>query len=302
MAKDQKINENSTPEDLADSRDGRIKEWWKKKDTDSKTMTVLGFCCVGLVIIIVIAGLFSPEKSSDYTNIGLTNLTLDTGNTSHVDIGNETTEYVFHGYPEANATVVVNSDDLNITPHKVELDANNSFHYKVNIPKETSEAKITFRGYKEGKSESIHVVTIKRTPKAPEAQSTPTTQSTSTTSYKTISVGGLDCEVADYLAGGETKDGDGKSFYSSPGGTLTIEVYTDSNRYQEAINFAADEPGTKKVSNTIAGHSVFSYEATDYNSNSYITYFFEVNGKQICVIDDGTLIDNQLVESFYKLN
>lgn len=139
------------------------------------------------------------------------------------------------------------------------------------------------------------------TPTTTNTTNAPTTTSTST-SYETITVGGLKCEVESYLAGGESKTVTGKSFYNSPGDTVTIEVYTDYSRYQEAINFAAGEPGTQKVTKTISGNTVTSYDATDYYGKSYITYFFSVNGKYICVIADGTTIDNHLVESFYKLN
>jgi len=83
---------------------------------------------------------------------------------------------------------------------------------------------------------------------------------------------------------------------------LEIEVYTDSSRCQEAINYAADEPGTKKVIQTIPGHQVTSYNATDDDGKAYIPYFFEVAGKQICIIQDGTSVNNHLVESFYNLN
>lgn len=189
---------------------GGLTGWWGKQDSKGKALTLISGCCVGLILIIAISGMFASDKNTATTS------TPQTTNTTQ------------------------------------------------------------------------------------NTQTTPTTSASA--SYKNITVGGLKCEIDNYLAGGESKSLTGKSVYNSPGETITIEVYTDSSSYQEAINFAADEPGTKKVTTTISGHQVTSYDATDYEGKSYVTYFFEVNGKQICVMQDGTSVDKHLVESFYNLN
>jgi hypothetical protein len=128
------------------------------------------------------------------------------------------------------------------------------------------------------------------------------TSPTASASYKTITVGGLKCEIDSSQAGGQINSLSGRTSYISPGGSLEIEVYTDPNRYQDVINFVADEPGTNQTIQTISGHQVTSYSTTMITGKNYITYFFEVAGKQIRIIQGGTSINNHLVESFYNLN
>jgi hypothetical protein len=130
----------------------------------------------------------------------------------------------------------------------------------------------------------------------------PPTTPTASAGYKIITVGGLKCEVNSSQAEGQTLILPGRTGYISPGGNLEIEVFTNPSGYQNAINFVADEPGTSKVNQTISGHQVTSYSATRINGKTYITYFFEVAGKQVRINHEGTSINNHLVESFYNLN
>jgi hypothetical protein len=135
--------------------------------------------------------------------------------------------------------------------------------------------------------------------------STTTTEKSSLESYENITVGGLKCQIPESYAGGgynNNNNDDGKSVYESPDASLTIEVYTKQARYQDAVDYAAGEPGTIKKTTTVSGNEVISYDATDYNGNPYISYFFEVNGKNISIMQDGTAIDTKIVESFYNLN
>jgi hypothetical protein len=130
----------------------------------------------------------------------------------------------------------------------------------------------------------------------------PTATPTAYAGYQIITVDGLKCEVNSSQAEGQTNSISGRTGYTSPGGSLEIEVYTDPKEYQAVINFLADEPGISKVSQTISGHQVTSYSATRINGKAYITYFFEVAGKQVRISHEGTSINNHLVESFYNLN
>jgi hypothetical protein len=130
----------------------------------------------------------------------------------------------------------------------------------------------------------------------------PTTSPTASAGYKIITVDGLKCEVNSSQAEGQINSLSGRTGYTSPGGSLEIEVYADPNEYQAVIDFVADEPGTIKVSQTISGHQVKSYTATRINGKSYITYFFEVHGKHVRISHEGTSVNNHLVESFYNLN
>lgn len=132
--------------------------------------------------------------------------------------------------------------------------------------------------------------------------STTTTENSTVEAYENITVGGLKCQIPEIYAGGGYNNHDGKSVYESPDASLTIEVYTNLARYQDAVDYAAGEPGTTKETTTVSGNEVIAYDATDYNGNPYITYFFEVNGKKICIMEDGTTIDTRIVESFYNLN
>jgi hypothetical protein len=131
---------------------------------------------------------------------------------------------------------------------------------------------------------------------------TPTPASTTSAGYTIITVGGLKCEVNSSQAKGQTNQISGRSGYTSPGGNLEIEVYTDPNEYQAVINIVANETGNNKVTQTISGHQVTSYSTTRINGKTYITYFFEVNGKHVRISHEGTSINNHLVESFYNLN
>jgi hypothetical protein len=114
-------------------------------------------------------------------------------------------------------------------------------------------------------------------------------------------VDGLKCEVNSSQAEGQINSLSGRTGYTSPGGRLEIEVYTDPNEYQAVIDFVANEFETSKVIQTISGHQVTSYSNTRINGKTYITYFFEVAGKKVRISHEGT-INNHLVESFYKLN
>jgi hypothetical protein len=139
---------------------------------------------------------------------------------------------------------------------------------------------------------------INDTLNSPTATPTPTASA----GYKIITVGGLKCEVNSSQAEGQTNQISGRTGYTSSGGSLEIEVYTDPNEYQAVIDFVANEPGTSNVNQTISGHQVTSYSNTRINGKTYITYFFEVNGKHVRISHDGTSVNNHLVESFYNLN
>jgi hypothetical protein len=130
----------------------------------------------------------------------------------------------------------------------------------------------------------------------------PNTTPAASAGYKIITVDGLKCEVNISQAEGQTNSLAGRTGYTSPGGSLEIEVYTDPSEYQAVIDFVSNELGTSKVSQTISGHQVTSYSTTRINGKTYITYFFEVAGKHVRISHEGTSINNHLVESFYNLN
>ncbi|BDZ67380.1 zinc ribbon domain-containing protein [Methanobacterium ferruginis] len=151
-----------------------IFKWWDKQSRKTQ-----GICIIGVLIgLVLISGLVGSLTHNNLTKIGITGVIADDAGKSHVIIGNETTEYVFHGNPEANATITVSSEKLNITKQKVELDANNSFTYKVNIPVDVSQVNVTFEGTKEGKEDSILVVTIQRPSSTTTSPSTTTPSTT----------------------------------------------------------------------------------------------------------------------------
>ncbi|MEN4043543.1 MAG: hypothetical protein PQ971_01680 [Methanobacterium sp.] len=101
---------------------------------------------------------------------------------------------IIMGSTEAGATITVTSRELNITNQKVELDPNNTFHYKVNIPTNHSELKVRFDAEKEGKENNHVELTIKRP--SPEV-STPTPSIPEPTIPKPIKLSGSGQEATE---------------------------------------------------------------------------------------------------------
>lgn len=81
-------NELANAEDIqkSQSKNGFLK-WWEKRNSKEKALTALLGCCVGLIIILVIFGMFTSDKNtstttSSYTSPTTVNTTTATSTTS----------------------------------------------------------------------------------------------------------------------------------------------------------------------------------------------------------------------------
>lgn len=178
------VNKQASPEK-------KIKEWWIKQNSGVKIISIAGVCCIGLLLIIAVAGLLTPDKN--LTELQLKNVTSDGAGEAYTYVSSNATEYEINGSTEANATVTVSSDVLNKKNESVPIDANNKFSYKINIPSNVSEFKVKFDASKTGKNDSYIILTVKKQ-EAPKPQTTTsqTPAELNNDSVKSIIGGGSD--------------------------------------------------------------------------------------------------------------
>lgn len=121
--------------------------WWNKRNKNEKLLSgLLAF----FLVIILLSAIGSALPESNLTGLGLYNDVNGSSGDYNVQINNSTTEYNIIGEAEANATVIIESTDLKIND-TIKIDSKNQFYYKVKIPKNINEAKITITASKKGK-------------------------------------------------------------------------------------------------------------------------------------------------------
>ena len=258
---DQKEDQMTKPAGIVD----QMKSWWNARDTKGKAVTGVAACCLGLIILVVIAGALSPDKN--LISMELYGATYDSPGEYHVEINNSTTEYVVNGHVEPDTNLTVSSTDLNISPQRVNLTSNNTFQYKVKIPANVSEAKVRFDAVKSNKTYTYVELTIKRpSPQvsAPTAtNTTPTTDTSNIASSSTPTASGIQVKVS-YSgswqgsygdeSGQQSVDGSGTKTFDmgSPNivsavfqkmngghGTLTVEIIEDGTVVESKSTSAA---------------------------------------------------------------
>lgn len=122
---------------------------WDKQSKGFKIFSGVIGCCIGSILILMVLMLVFPT-----TNLSIDNL--------NVEIDNQTTEYLLKGKSEANATVKISSQTLNLSNVDVKVDENGNFEYKVLIPIDVTETQVKITAKAPKKSENFESITIKR--------------------------------------------------------------------------------------------------------------------------------------------
>lgn len=123
---------------------GGIMETWDKQSTPIKALSILGVCCVGLILILGITAMFSPDQTTD-TNLGDTQpTTTDNQQTSTAQATwHSVTTFTGTGNKQTNAFPIKGNK------YKVKITANaeaDALEY----------AGISFFGYPEGESDAYN--------------------------------------------------------------------------------------------------------------------------------------------------
>jgi ribosomal protein L37E len=122
---------------------------WKKQSNGTKVISSVIGCCFGIVIFLVLIALIFPT-----TALSIDNTTID--------IDNQTTTYVLKGTTDANATVKISSQALNLTNVEANVGDDGKFEYTLPIPLDVTELELDVVAKAEGKSQSYENITIKR--------------------------------------------------------------------------------------------------------------------------------------------
>lgn len=176
------------------------KKWWNEQNSGVKIISIVGVSCIGLLLLIAVAGFLSPDKN--LTTIKIDDVISDGPGEAHVYINNNTTEYEIKGSTESNATITVSSNDLNKNNETIPLDVNNKFSYKVSVPSNVSEFKIKFDASKTGKKDSYIEVSVKKEePKIEQTSAPQTSTELNSDVVKSIIGGGSEIKSIDVQNG-----------------------------------------------------------------------------------------------------
>lgn len=241
-----------------------FQEWWSKQTSGVKAITLIGGCCVGLLLIIFIVGFLAPDNN--LTEITIDGDEYDAAGESHIDIDNDTTEYVIKGSTESNATVDVTAESMDVTDKPLKLGANNTFEFKVKIPKNAGKVKVVFDAAKPGKTDSTFEVTLRK----PSATETETAETESQdNNYNTYNKNGLNFQYLKEWNIGE--EGSNWVRFQTPGGQCRVWLYDTADSPVEIASF---------TESFTAGSRTVKY-MTDGNTNSYV---LRENGKDLFII------------------
>lgn len=125
------------------------KNWWNQRTSNEKGLTAISACCLGLILIVMIAAFMAPES---------TNLSIPTAN---AQIDDKTTEYIINGTAEPNATIKLSSTGLNFNDN-ITSDINGNFEYKLQIPLEITDLTVSIEASKPQKLEKSVTLNIQR--------------------------------------------------------------------------------------------------------------------------------------------
>lgn len=108
-----------------------ILKWWAKQSNTDKAVYGLSSFCIGAVLFMILTGLLVPD---------ITFLSLEKNN---FQIDENPAQLVVKGQTEPNAKIFINSNELNLNRTPAIVSSNGSFEYKLNIPVEIDEAKVS---------------------------------------------------------------------------------------------------------------------------------------------------------------
>ncbi|MGB9980121.1 Ada metal-binding domain-containing protein [Methanobacterium sp.] len=127
-----------------------LKGFWNKQSSRGKGITSVAACCLGVFLLVIIAGLLSP---------GLTALSVESNN---ISIDNVTTNLTINGTSEPNATINITAADLNINNATVKAGPDGKFNYTLKIPVNVTDTKVTVSAQNKDKFYRSEEITIQR--------------------------------------------------------------------------------------------------------------------------------------------
>ncbi|MGF7119243.1 hypothetical protein [Methanobacterium oryzae] len=127
-----------------------IKKWWQNQsNTDKAVLSLSSFIGIALIFIIL-SGILVPDT---------TFLTLEANN---AQINAITNEFIIKGKTEPNAKVFINNNDLNLDKIPVNTDNNGNFEYKLIVPPEITDTKVSITSKAKGKYEVVQYIDLQR--------------------------------------------------------------------------------------------------------------------------------------------
>ncbi len=95
-------------------RSERAKSWWNKQTKRNKAGIGIGVCCIGLILIIAIAGVFSPDKTTA-TTAPITNIS-NSSSTTNTFTGSDMSFIIPNGWTvTTNQSLPVDNVNNNLT-------------------------------------------------------------------------------------------------------------------------------------------------------------------------------------------
>ncbi len=162
------INETENFHDFLENKSKGHRKSWSSRSPRNQTITICSASLLCIVLIISTIYLLTPVENSvllgldfDPSN-GFINANYTDNGEMIVFIANNTTQCVITGSSEVNATVKITSSDLRIYNQDIPLDGKNRFIYKLDIPENISNIKITLNATKSGKKDRSINFFIKR--------------------------------------------------------------------------------------------------------------------------------------------
>lgn len=96
------------------SQTGGISGWWNQRGTGAKAaIGIAGICCIGLILIVAFAGMFSSDKTTTTTPV--TNTPTSTTPTTNTSNSNSGANYIEVSYPTGSwdGSITVRSSSNN---------------------------------------------------------------------------------------------------------------------------------------------------------------------------------------------
>lgn len=221
----------------------------------------------------------SPKKSQNGEKINIqrpiTPLTFNP-----VNISSSATSLVIKGKTDPNASILINSKDLNLTNVQLIADEKGNFNITVAVPTNLKEMEVEGKANATGKRTNTQKITIKREEPAPAA--------TSKSNLPTYTVANSKFQLSeDWKKTDDIKEENMIKFFYGNDLSLIVEQFSDENQYNSDYN-ANSKTGygytvkkeTKKINNTSVKVVKITY---DTDSSVIESYYFQKGGKYFII-------------------
>ena len=94
---------------------GGIKGWWNQQNSSVKAVSIIGLCCIGLILIVAISGMLSPDKNTAQSTVTNTSSssassTSSTPQSNAITVKNLKVTSGGYGDYDVTGTIVPNND------------------------------------------------------------------------------------------------------------------------------------------------------------------------------------------------